>query len=374
MIEGKITKINVTIINDKDGEAWPAEVVVDQPVGLWIDQILKGLDLPRQKGNQNFYYQLVIEESGKIIREDQILQSAGVREGDILRLERDRDFSPLPAAKSKTKPKTIPWKLITYIASLMVTIIGVLLRITNNEQNQKSDMGSVETTQISSVYPSLSPTEMLSTNTPISYTDSVQATPEPNINMPETWPVIEYDPFSQESENWIQGERELDKVSLNLNIKNGVYQIEANAHDNLTLYLVNSLEFPQDVFYSADVNLVETPPNEDFGLVFRQTDGSNYGGFGISNDGKLIAYFKIENKWFKPIDWKPSSAIKLNSINTLSVLIEGDFYRYYINGALVGQTTESRLNGPNYGFGFQLREEETAVVEFDNFQIQSLAN
>jgi len=367
-----MAKLEVILVNEQNGEVWPAEVIVDHPVGLWIDQILKGLELERSQGGQIFYYQFVIEKSGRIIREDQTLQSAGVCEGDTLRLERDKDFSPLPTATSKAKSKAIPWKLIAYAGSLMIIIIGVFLKMTINKEYQKSDQLNGGSTQTVTLYPSLVPTEKIATNTPISPTDSVQNTKEPDINNPDTWPVFVYDTFELKSENWNQGKKEFDKTIIILAIENGVYQIDASTQDGITLWLVNSLDYPQDVYYSADINLVETPANEDFGLIFRQSDGGNYGGFGISNDGKYIAYFKIDNEFFKPIDWKPSSYITKNGVNSLAVLIVGDSYSYYINGNLVGQTTESRLQGSKYGFGFQLRIGETALVEFDNFQIRSM--
>ena len=129
----------------------------------------------------------------------------------------------------------------------------------------------------------------------------------------------------------------------------------------------NAKYFTQDVYYSAEVYLEDVTANEDFGLIFRHSDGSNYGGFGISSDGRFVVYFKVDDEFSKPIDFQQSTVIEQNNWNTLAVLISGDQYTFYINETMVGNLTETRLTGERYGFGFQLRKGESASVLFDNF-------
>ena len=187
------------------------------------------------------------------------------------------------------------------------------------------------------------------------------------IENPENWPIIYQDDFESDREDWITGDREIEDLIISLAIRNGHYEIDAQAIGDLTLYLVNSKYFTQDVYYSAEVYLEDVPANEDFGLIFRHSDGSNYGGFGISSDGRFVVYFKVDDEFSKPIDFQQSTIIEQNNWNTLAVLISGDQYTFYINETMVGNLTETRLTGERYGFGFQLRKGESVSVLFDNF-------
>ena len=82
-----MAKKDVILINAQDGEEWPAEVVVDKPVGWWLGDILAQLDLPREMGGQPVRYRLFVERTGRAVMEEETLEVAGLLEGDVVRLE-----------------------------------------------------------------------------------------------------------------------------------------------------------------------------------------------------------------------------------------------------------------------------------------------
>jgi len=136
-----MAKIEVTLVDAQDGRSWPAEVVVDKPIGWWIDQILQALTLPREEKGRRVYYQFALERSGRVVGEDETLESAEVQAGDILRLERARieavlsESIPVQAAPPMEKPAhkvKVPsraWRVIGVIAlcGLMMTVGGMIV-------------------------------------------------------------------------------------------------------------------------------------------------------------------------------------------------------------------------------------------------------
>jgi len=83
-----MAKIDVTLINDADGEEWPAEVVVDLPVGLWVDQLVEALGLPLEEDRKPVEYGLLLEGSGQWAGPEDTLETFSLQEGDVVRLRR----------------------------------------------------------------------------------------------------------------------------------------------------------------------------------------------------------------------------------------------------------------------------------------------
>jgi hypothetical protein len=125
MEEVKMAKIDVTLINAQDGEEWPAEVVVDQPVGWWVEHLLAPLNLPREVSGQPVRYRFVIERTGQVVTEEETLQAAGLREGDIVRLERDPTPPPAPIAPAAPKAGLPSWAWAVGGAVLLVVVLAV---------------------------------------------------------------------------------------------------------------------------------------------------------------------------------------------------------------------------------------------------------
>jgi hypothetical protein len=83
-----MAKVDVTLVNAQDGEEWPAEVVVDKPVGWWLGDILAQLGLPREVEGQPVSYRFFVERTERAVTEEETLEIAGLLEGDVVRLER----------------------------------------------------------------------------------------------------------------------------------------------------------------------------------------------------------------------------------------------------------------------------------------------
>ena len=122
-----MAKVDVTLINAQDGEAWPAEVVVDKPVGWWVGDIVTQLDLPTEIAGQPVRYRFVIERTGQAVTEEETLEAAGLREGDVVRLERDP--TPPPRAVAPVTKAGLPgwvWALGGVVLLVAALAVGML--------------------------------------------------------------------------------------------------------------------------------------------------------------------------------------------------------------------------------------------------------
>ncbi len=121
-----MAKIEITLINPQDGQSYPSEVVTDKPVGWWIEQILQALGLPREEGGKRIEYQFVLERTGQIIEEKEILQSADVQAGDVLRLERAA-LTPIAQPTRSPAKKSWLWRAMGIAAILTLCGAGIVL-------------------------------------------------------------------------------------------------------------------------------------------------------------------------------------------------------------------------------------------------------
>ena len=152
-----MAKIMVTIVNAVDGQAYPAEMVLDKPVGLWIEQILFALDLPTEENGKRIRYNLVIERTGQIVSEESILAKMGIKEGENVILERKPSFQsePLTQVRKLNLPK---WNWILFIVPLAIfTFILV---------NKNDHPGSSSDSVIPSVTDVYTPSPITATSTP----------------------------------------------------------------------------------------------------------------------------------------------------------------------------------------------------------------
>jgi uncharacterized ubiquitin-like protein YukD len=83
-----MSKITVTIIDQTGNKRTDVTVPDDRPVRAIIQKLVEGMKLPATgPDGQPLSYKLHHKASGKQLREDQTFAQAGIKEGDLLRLQ-----------------------------------------------------------------------------------------------------------------------------------------------------------------------------------------------------------------------------------------------------------------------------------------------
>jgi hypothetical protein len=188
---------------------------------------------------------------------------------------------------------------------------------------------------------------------------------------PSHWPIVFSDSFSTSENGWPMGDYNYDQVTLKILITNGKYRVEAIAHKKFTLWATHPMDFIPDFHLTGEARQVSGPKIRAFGLVFRLTDGDNYGFFGISDDQQFRVHIKHQGEWTRPLDWTETAAIRPGEMNRLKVVAEGSHYLLFINDQKVGEVVDNLLSSGKAGFGLELDAGETAVFEFDNFELRA---
>lgn len=83
-----MSKITVTIMNQTGNKRTEVIVPDDREIRAIVKKLIEGMKLPATgPDGQPISYKLHHKASGKQLKEDQTLAQAGVKEGDLLRLQ-----------------------------------------------------------------------------------------------------------------------------------------------------------------------------------------------------------------------------------------------------------------------------------------------
>jgi hypothetical protein len=137
-------------------------------------------------------------------------------------------------------------------------------------------------------------------------------------------------------------------------------------------------EFAQGTDFSDFILEVDAaqeggPDDNDYGVVTRFANSGNYSLFLISGDG-FYGHARRENgKLITPLKWMRSSAIKTgNASNALKIVSKGEALAFYVNGAKVGNFSDSNPISGKIGFWVESYVDGGAQASFDNLRVWSI--
>jgi hypothetical protein len=115
-------------------------------------------------------------------------------------------------------------------------------------------------------------------------------------------------------------------------------------HINASVLCFAPVEDVADAVATVTVKQISGDLIEGFGIIFRHPGTGNYYAFLIDGNGKW-AFIKAVNGQdpTRIVDFTANAAIKsgLNAANTLKVKAVGTTYTFFVNGAQVGQSSDS---------------------------------
>lgn len=102
---------------------------------------------------------------------------------------------------------------------------------------------------------------------------------------------------------------------------------------------------PGDAYIEGFFSTGQCSGSDQYGLVFRSTEDSQAGFYGVTCDGRYGLTYYDGSQFTRVLNWQESTAILTgaNQTNRLGVWVEGSKVRLYANGSLLTETTLDSL-------------------------------
>ena len=132
-------------------------------------------------------------------------------------------------------------------------------------------------------------------------------------------------------------------------LKSGELHIAVDEENTLAWSTLN--QEVGDFYMEVDVLHREGALDNQFGVLFRYDENSNYNLFAASNDGYYTMQVYVDGEWQAVIEWTETDTIEVGegTLNTLGLLAEGDTFTLLINDFIVDEVTDDSLDGTNIG-------------------------
>ena len=188
---------------------------------------------------------------------------------------------------------------------------------------------------------------------------------------PSGWPVIFFDTFSSNLNDWPMGTETNEYVENHWSFAGGKYRWEVNAIQDVHWYVTPNIKSVSDFYLSADLQRISGPEDCSYGLVFRVQDDQNFYLFLIS-DTQYYSIYRIYNGvWDTLVDWKYLSSIIPGGINRVSVTAQSTNFDFWVNDQQTESIYDPIIENGKVGVTMILhRAGDQAIFEFDNFEVR----
>lgn len=201
---------------------------------------------------------------------------------------------------------------------------------------------------------------------------ATEVTIEPTIEEVTDWQVFLSDTFDRNTNDWLEGNvsdeflraiREIDRV----------YTWRVTANQGVFSRVNPAIPDLRDFYLAVDIRKISGPEDAEGGVILRNNnDFDNYYSFGIVDSTQEFSFFAfIEGEWHNIMEYTQTPAIQPGETNRVEVVVEGEHFRFFINGEAVGEAFDNQLESGNAGVSISLSNAgDEAVYEFDNFTIR----
>ena len=185
------------------------------------------------------------------------------------------------------------------------------------------------------------------------------------------WQTVLCDTFD-ESGDWWTG---LDaSTGIEISISDGKYYIDhtsKNAQGFLSgWYTAMQIAAAQDYVISLTGEMTSKYKQCTWGITVRGDYSDGYT-FSIDNQGNYwLTAEGSSNKYIGNVEYGSNSAIKWDSSNTITALVEDDVITFYVNGKPVVSYEADNSSSPEISWSIWGAEGVTALYEFDDLLIK----
>ena len=191
------------------------------------------------------------------------------------------------------------------------------------------------------------------------------------IEAASNWPLLIFDPFDNNDNEWATGDVEDEYTNLTFTLDEGKYTWQATANQGFVWRVWPRPDDVDDFYLAVDAHNISGNRDAQYGLIFRNRDDSYF--FFEVRDTQVFRVLSLyQNEWIELIPSTFSEAIRPGDVNHLEVLVRSDEFLLYINGQWVGETTGSYPSEGQAGLAIGLSNagDESTIV-FDNFDLRA---
>lgn len=190
-----------------------------------------------------------------------------------------------------------------------------------------------------------------------------------------TWPMVAEEAFTALPAEWFKGTF-LDKdkfVRSEHGIVGGKYRWEMEFRQPAQVFIDLPYGSATDFQLSVDLRFVESTSDElSGGIIFGKASNKELS-FHISSNGKY-SLSRFDGKHDRIIEWTPIRINPSGEANRISVTVENQQIRMYVNANLVGVYKDFTFTGGKFALTAQAYKPNVlAVMDFDNFEFRRKA-
>lgn len=198
-------------------------------------------------------------------------------------------------------------------------------------------------------------------------------TPNPLIEVRDSWTVALKDTFDSNDNNWFVGDRVGDQGTIENTIKESSYFWEQTRVNEIYFdYEIVPPTSYTDFYMQIEVQRVFGNRETAYGLVFRYQNFENFYYFWISDEGQYQFDAWIDNERIEIIPWGNfTDLIVPGEVNTIAILAEGTMFTVFVNDQFLIQEEDSNLDSGLVGISTAVGEAlELYKVKFDNLEVR----
>ena len=189
------------------------------------------------------------------------------------------------------------------------------------------------------------------------------------------WPVVLSDAFDDNANGWITGTQTSVYADASFIIADGVFHWTATSHQGFTWRNSPTISSVTDFHLAVDSRQISGPAEAYIGLVMRQNDNGDYYLFSVQNTGSYSFDVYDNGQWLSLIPWTPSPAVRVDDLNHVEALAEGESFSFYVNGEWAADYVDQTLSSGYCGLLVGMDAVgEPASWEFDNFELRGLVS
>jgi len=184
-------------------------------------------------------------------------------------------------------------------------------------------------------------------------------------------PLVLSDNFAADENDWRTGDYSDERITGKRSITGGAYRWEADALDGAVWWSVPDIASVSDMHLTVDARRVSGIEDSRYGVVIGRVDNDNYGFFQVKDSQFFKFSVRHEGEWDTVLAWTEAASIRPGKVNQIKIIVTGLHYAFYINDQLVGECDDSRLSRGQAGLAIELDKGDSAVFEFDNFEVHA---